>query len=117
MLSSMLVGRAKKVLLLNGGAAVKRISCCKEDIDFGCGRLCGHGNLAHVITRIGLIEGTILERLEQARIATLHELMETLESEPCAIAMAAGSLVRQGMIRSWERGQDVFLEYCEQKTQ
>ncbi len=92
---------------------MKRVSFCKENVDFSCGRLCAKDDLTHIMTRLALIEGHVLERLEHAQIMTLHELIETLECEPCAIAMAVGSLVRQGTIRSWEEGRDVFLEHCD----
>lgn len=74
-----------------------------------CGKLCGHDNLTHLMTRLAIIEGTILERIEQKHIVALRELLENLEWEPCAVTMAVGSLLRQGLIRSLERGEDVFL--------
>ncbi len=83
---------------------------CKNDLDSDCGRLCSHDNLTHLMTRLAMIEGTILERLEQRKVMALRKLMEELEWEPCAITMAVGSLVRQGMIRCGENGQEVFLE-------
>lgn len=86
------------------------VSSRKECLDHGCGRQCSDGGFAHIFTRLEVLEGNVLERLEKAQISTLHELMETLNTEPCAVAMAVGSLVRQGLVRSWERGKDVFVE-------
>lgn len=82
----------------------------KHGLDPICGRLCSYDNLTNLITRLALIEGSILERLEMDRVVELRELMEELEWEPCTIAMAVGSLVRQGMIKSTERGQSIFIE-------
>ena len=91
---------------------MNQLSFCKEGPDTNCGRLCSHDKLTHLMTRLALVEGSILERLEGVRMISLHELMELKEWEPCAIAMAVGSLVRQGMIRSIERDQEVFLVVC-----
>lgn len=89
---------------------MEKIFHCKHGLEPRCGRLCSHDNITHLITRLALIEGSILERLERERIMALQELMEELEWEPCAIAMAVGSLVRQGIIRTKEQDQDIFIE-------
>ena len=78
--------------------------------DHCCGKLRGHNQLVALMTKLGVLEGIILEKLDEARIVTLQELMETLQYNPCVITMAVGSLIRQGVIRGREHGQDVFLE-------
>ncbi len=83
---------------------------CKQGLDSECGRLCSHDNNTHLMTRLALIEGSILEHLEKEGIMALRELMEQLEWEPCAVTMAVGSLVRQGFIQCAEYGEDVFVE-------
>lgn len=83
---------------------------CKNELDPDCGRLCSHDNLTHLMTRIAIVEGTVLERLEDRKTMSLRKLMEELPWEPCAITMAVGSLARQGMIRCGEDGIEVFLE-------
>ena len=95
---------------------MEKIFNCKHDLEPICGRLCSHDNITHLVTRLALIEGSILERLERERIVALRELMEELKWEPCAIAMAAGSLIRQGIIRSREQGQDIFIEVLEKNN-
>ena len=92
---------------------MEKIFHCKHDLEPICGRLCNHDNITHLITRLALIEGSILERLESEKIIAIRELMEEFEWEPCAIAMAIGSLVRQGIIQSREQGQDIFIEALE----
>ena len=62
------------------------------------------------MTRIALVEGNVLERLENEKIIILRELIKDLDWEPCAISMAVGSLMRQGMIECTEYNQDVFIE-------
>jgi hypothetical protein len=62
------------------------------------------------MTRLAMVEGYILERFEDRKIIALRELMENLEWEPCAVSMAVGSLMRQGMIQCSEYEYDVFLE-------
>ncbi len=76
----------------------------------GCGKLCARDNVTYLVTRLALIEGSILDRLENRKAVCLSELMENLEWEPCAVAMAVGSLIRQGFVKSVEHGLDVFLE-------
>lgn len=80
-----------------------------------CGRSCSQEQWTYLVTRLGLVEGHILEILENGDL-TLRQLMERLEWEPCAIAMATGSLIRQGFIRSFENGGEVFLQITEVKT-
>jgi len=89
---------------------MKKVSC-KQGIEPECGRLCSHDNSTHLMTRLALVEGSILERLESEKIMGLRELMEELEWEPCVLTMAIGSLVRQGVIQCAEYGEDVFIEY------
>ena len=88
---------------------------CKHGLEPECGRLCSHDNITYLITRLELIEGSILERLEKEKYMAIRELMEALEWEPCVVTMAVGSLMRQGMIRCSEYGKDVFLEFLEQR--
>ncbi len=90
-----------------------KFSSCKGGMEPNCGRLCSHDNLTHLMTRLALVEGSILERLESEKILALRELMDHIEWEPCAVTMAVGSLVRQGMIQCREYGRNVFLEFCE----
>ena len=92
---------------------MKKISSCKGGLEPNCGRLCSHDNITYLTTRLGLVEGEILERLENEKIIILRELMEQLGWESCAVSMAVGSLVRQGMIQCREYGRNVFLEFCE----
>lgn len=86
---------------------------CKHGLEPECGRLCSHDNMTHLMTRLALIEGSILERLEKDKYLAIRELMEELGWEPCAVSMAVGSLVRQGLIHCDEYGEDVFLEFIE----
>lgn len=88
---------------------------CKHGLGSECGRLCSQDNITHLMTRLALIEGSILERLEKEKYMAIRELMEELEWEPCAVTMAVGSLVRQGMIQCAEYDKDVFLEFVEQR--
>ena len=88
---------------------------CKHGLEPECGRLCSHDNITHLMTRLALIEGSILERLEKEKVMAIRELMEGLEWEPCAVSMAVGSLMRQGTIQCTEYGKDVFLEFLEQR--
>jgi DNA-binding MarR family transcriptional regulator len=62
------------------------------------------------MTRLGLIEGDILNYLEDSPHESLHQLIHELKWEPCVISMAAGSLIRQGLIRTVRVGRDVMLE-------
>jgi hypothetical protein len=94
-------------------AVTMKTTHCKNDVDSGCGRLCSHDDMTHLMTRLALIEGSILERLEKEKVIALRELMEVLEWEPCGISMAVGSLVRQGIIQCTEFGKNVFVECCE----
>ncbi len=89
---------------------------CKGSLESHCGRLCSHDNIMHLMMRLALVEGNILEQLENEKVIMLRELMENLEWEPCAIAMAVGSLVRQGVIQCNESGRDVFIEFCERNV-
>ena len=84
---------------------------CKHDLEPICGRLCNHDNITHLITRLALIEGNVLERLERERIVALRELMEELEWEPCAIAMAIGSLVRKASFEVESKGKIFLLKH------
>ncbi len=84
---------------------------CKHGLEPECGRLCSHDNRTHLMTRLALIEGRILEELEEEKIMALRELMERLEWEPCSVTMGVGSLIRQGLIKTAEYGEDVFLEF------
>ena len=86
---------------------------CKSSTASDCGRLCSHDQLTHLMTRLALVEGSILEHLEREKIVALQELMGKLEWEPCAVMMAVGSLVRQGTIQCREYDRDVFLELSE----
>ena len=74
-----------------------------------CGRLCSKDKVTYLVTRLALVEGEILERLENSNEVTVHQLMEAVAWEPCAVAMAIGSLMRQGMIRGVEDGENVIL--------
>ena len=94
---------------------MKKYSYCKRGLEPECGRLCSYDNMTHLMTRLAIIEGSILGRLEKERYMAIRELMEELEWEPCAVTMAVGSLVRQGMIQCTEYGKDVFLEFLEQR--
>ncbi len=92
---------------------MNQILNCKHGLEPECGRLCSHDNVTHLMTRLAQIEGSILERLENEKVMAIRELMEDLEWEPCAVTMAVGSLMRQGMIQCAEYSKDVFLEYLE----
>lgn len=87
-----------------------------DDLFFGtindhcCGKLREHCQFVSLMTKLGLLEGVILEKIEESKMVTLQELMVALHGNPCIITMAVGSLIRQGVIRSSEHGQDVFLE-------
>lgn len=63
----------------------------------------------HLLTRLEIIEGQILEHLEKKEITPLRELMDELNWQPCAISMAVGSLVRQGVVKCAEYGKEVFI--------
>ncbi len=84
--------------------------CGKHGLEPECGRLCSQDGFAHLMTRLTFIEGEILEKLDEDTIVALRELMEKLEWEPCAVTMAVGSLVRQGLVKCDEYGKDVFIE-------
>lgn len=92
---------------------MKVLEC--KDLPPLCGRSCSQEHLTYLVTRLGLVEGNIIESLENHGGLTLRGLMEILEWEPCAVAMATGSLIRQGIIRSVEVGGEVFLEIVEIK--
>lgn len=85
------------------------------DLPSFCGRFCSQDQVTHLMTRLGIVEGEILQALETNGDLTLHRLMEILEWQPCEIAMAVGSLLRQGLIRSVEMGEEVFLGVKERK--
>ncbi len=74
-----------------------------------CGKLCSKDKVTYLVTRLALVEGEILERVENSNEVTVHQLMEAIEWEPCAVAMAIGSLMRQGVIRGVEDGENVIL--------
>ncbi len=93
------------------------LSSFDENLPMRCGRLCSQDHLTHLVTRLGLIEGDILEQFELDKIINLRELMDIMKWEPCAIAMAVGSLIRQGMVSGTEHGHEVFLELCERSSQ
>ncbi len=73
-----------------------------------CGRLCSQEDLTNLVTRMGLIEGDVLGALDKGELS-LRDLMKTLRWEACAVAMATGSLLKQGLIRSVENGGEVYL--------
>ncbi len=85
---------------------------CQYSLEPECGRLCSHDQSTHLMTRLALIESSIMEKLEAETVMGLRELMEVLPWEPCAVTMAVGSLVRQQVIHCAEYGEYVFLEYC-----
>ena len=95
---------------------MNQLSSSNENLPCRCGRLCSPDHLTHLVTRLGLIEGDILEQLERDKVINLRELMDLMKWEPCEIAMAAGSLIRQGMVRGAEHGHEVFLELCEHRV-
>lgn len=82
---------------------------CNDELHLKCGRSCGEEPTS-LMTRLAIIEGSILEQIEKNVYVTVHQLMEELEWGPCAIAMSVGSLVRQGILRSFENKQEVYLE-------
>ncbi len=82
----------------------------KDQLPEHCGRLCGADGFTHIVMRVALIEGDIIERLEHSNPMTLRQLIENLKLEPCAAAMAVGSLIRQGLIRSFEHEGEVVVE-------
>lgn len=90
---------------------MKKNSFCKKNIRHECGRLCSQDKITHLMTRLALIEGSIIEKLEDEKAMTLRELMKDVEWEPCAVSMAIGSLIRQGMVRCREYDKHVLLEY------
>lgn len=81
----------------------------KDALHSHCGRLCSKDKVTYLVTRLELVEGEILERIENSKEVTVHTLMEAVEWEPCAVAMAIGSLIRQGVILGVEDGENVIL--------
>ena len=81
----------------------------KDGLRDHCGRLCSKDKFTHLVTRLALVEGEILEQFDDKGEISVHNLMEALPWEPCTVAMAIGSLMRQGMIRGIEKGENVIL--------
>ncbi|MDP3921424.1 MAG: hypothetical protein Q8R76_11535 [Candidatus Omnitrophota bacterium] len=85
--------------------AVQAECSCPE-----CGRLCGADGETSLITRLGLVEGGILEQLEQQHTTTLHELIHKMEHQPCIVSMGLGSLIRSGLIYCEEIGEELIIQ-------
>jgi hypothetical protein len=56
------------------------------------------------------MEGEVLEFVEKKGVTTFRHARKELEGSPDDIAMAVGSLVRQGVLRGVQKGKHLYLE-------
>ncbi len=74
-----------------------------------CGRSCHCDHGSSLLTRLSLIQGEVLEAIENRGKVSLHHLMEKQHCSPCAVSMAVGELLGQGLVRVSEEGEEVMI--------
>ena len=75
-----------------------------------CGRLCGADQTTHLITRLGVAEGDVLDYIEKHPSITLNQLIRSMDWQPCLISMVVGLLIRQGLVQATEYGNDMLIK-------
>ena len=75
-----------------------------------CGRLCGADRTTHLITRLGIAEGDVLDYIVTQPSMSLSQLIKNLDWQPCLITMVVGLLIREGLVQATEYGNDVLIE-------
>ena len=63
-----------------------------------------------LITLLGMVEGEVLTYLDAHGTTALHHLAQTLEWPMPLIIMAAGALIRRGLVRGIQSRQGTVLE-------
>jgi len=75
-----------------------------------CGRLCGADQTTHLMTRLGVVEGDVLDYVCKHPSISLKQLIRGLDWQPCIITMGVGSLIREGLVEVAEQGNDVLIK-------
>ena len=75
-----------------------------------CGRVCGADQTTHLITRLGVAEGDVLDYMETHPSMSLNQLIRSLNWQPCFISMVVGLLIREGLVQATEHGNDVLIK-------
>jgi len=75
-----------------------------------CGRLCGTDQVTHIMTRLGIAEGDILDYVVAHPSISLNQLIRSLDWQPCLITMGVGLLIREGLVHATEHGNDVLIK-------
>jgi len=75
-----------------------------------CGRLCGADQATHLITRLGIAEGDVLDYITKHPLISLNQLIRSLDWQPCLISMVIGLLIREGHVQATEYGNDVLIK-------
>jgi len=71
---------------------------------------------APLMTTIGLVSGDVLTTMEHDGTVTLKELAHELRHWPASlVTMAVGSLIRRGLVRGIQRGQEVVLQHISEE--
>jgi hypothetical protein len=63
-----------------------------------------------LITKLSLIEGEILTRLESEGRMNAHRIVREMPWRSESMLMAIGSLIRQGLVRGIQTGPELELE-------
>ena len=86
---------------------IKRTPTHTREIDL---KIPEHHQQQSLMTTLGIIEGEVLTYLEQRGAMTLHRLTSELEWPSRLVMMAAGALIRQGLVRATQRELEITLE-------
>ncbi|MFH1857583.1 MAG: hypothetical protein ABH845_01580 [Candidatus Omnitrophota bacterium] len=70
-----------------------------------------------LMTMVGLVEGDILTYLEENGPTALGQVVQDLEWPSRLVMMAAGSLIRRGLVRAAQDDLAIVLELREIETQ
>ena len=62
-----------------------------------------------LMTSVGLVSGAVLLHLEEWGLATLHELLESVEGSVETMLMAIGALLREGLIEAYGSGRSLVI--------
>ena len=68
------------------------------------------GMTTSFVTGLGVVEGEILNDLEQYGTLTLRRLIRMVEWPTMMVVMGVGALIREGLVRAVRRELEVVLE-------
>ena len=75
-----------------------------------CGKLCGADHMTHLLMRMEILEGNLLDYIATHPSISLHQMIEDLDLQPCIISMTVGVLIRQGLVEATENENEVLLK-------